>query len=88
MKLKHTFEIMELDDECVAVPILESANEIHGVIKLNDTGVEIFTALEDETSEEEIVSKLAEKYNETSKEEIASFVHEFLEGLCEAGLVE
>lgn len=35
--LKCTFEIMELDDECVAVPILESADEIYGVIKLNDT---------------------------------------------------
>ncbi|MDO4467537.1 MAG: hypothetical protein Q4C49_11140 [Bacillota bacterium] len=37
MGLKCTFEIMELDDECVAVPILESADEIYGVIKLNDT---------------------------------------------------
>ena len=62
MKAKYTFEIMEIDDQMMAVPVGEEADELHGILKLNESAAAILELLKEETSEEEIVQKLLEKY--------------------------
>lgn len=88
MKLKYTFEIMEMDDENIAVPVLESANKMMGVIKMNNTAMDIFEALKEETTEEEILASLVSKYDSSSKEDIAEYLHEFILKLSKAGMIE
>ncbi len=86
MKAKYTFEIMEIDDQMMAVPVGEEADELHGILKLNESAAAILELLKEETSEEEIVQKLLEKY-ESSEEELKSYVHDYLAELEEAGIL-
>ena len=55
MKAKYTFEIMELDDGMVAVPVGNDSEQFHGVLKVNETAVFILKLLEHETTEDDIV---------------------------------
>ncbi len=86
MKAKYTFEIMEIDDQMMAVPVGEEADELHGILKLNESAAAILELLKEETSEEEIVQKLLEKY-ESSEEELKNYVHDYLAELEEAGIL-
>lgn len=86
MKLKYTFEMMEIDDEIVAVPVGDNANTLHGIVKLNGTGAEILKMIQEEKSESEIVEELGKKY-ESSHDEIQTFVAEFLKQMTAAGLI-
>ena len=52
MKTKYRFEIMELDDGLVAVPVGAGAEQFQGVLKLNETAKSIIELLENETTED------------------------------------
>lgn len=86
MKLKYTFEMMEIDDEIVAVPVGDNANTLHGIVKLNGTGAEILKLIQEEKSESEIVEELGKKY-ESAHDEIQAFVAAFLKQMAAAGLI-
>lgn len=86
MKAKYIFEIMELDDGLVAVPVGDQVEQFNGVLKVNESGVEILKLIEHETTEEEIVKNLLEKYDENGKD-ISGFVHEFIDKLIAEGIV-
>ncbi len=68
MKLKYTFEAVEMGDEIIMVPVGDNASEVHGVIKLNAQGREIVDALQNDTTEEKIIQMLTEKYSNTASE--------------------
>ena len=87
MKAKYSFEIMDLDDGLVAVPVGDGAEQFHGVLKVNESAVSILKLLEKETDEEKIVEALLEEY-EGDKGSIACFVHGFVEKLKTEGVVE
>ena len=87
MKTKFSFEIMDLDDGLVAVPVGDSASQFHGVLKVNETAVAILKLLEKDTTEDAIVDTLLQEYSE-DKEQIAGYVHEFVEKLIKEGIVE
>lgn len=87
MKTKYTFEIMEIDDQQMAVPVGENADQLHGILKLNQTAAAILELLKEERTEEEIVQKLLESY-EASEEELRGYVHDYLGELEKAGIIE
>lgn len=62
MRAKYKFEMMELDDRFVAVPIGADAQTFQGVIKLNKTSADILELLKDETTEKALVDALEIKY--------------------------
>ena len=63
MRIKYKFEMMELDDHVVAVPVGEDASVFRGVIKLNETSADIFDLLKEETTEKSIVDALETQYD-------------------------
>lgn len=88
MKLKYEFETMEMDDQIVAVPVGDDAEEaLHGIIKLNDSAAAIFTLLKKETSEDEIVAAMKKDYN-ASETQIREYVRGFVDYLASQGLLE
>jgi len=78
MKLKHTFNLIQLDDQTIAVPVGESADKYHGAFKMNETAAFIFHLLKDDISEEAIVEALKAEYN-APETLLASDVHRYLE---------
>lgn len=86
MKLKYTFESMELDDRIIAVPVGDGAQDFRGVVKLNDSAAEIFDLLKQETTEEAVVEALKARYGDDP--EISSFVREAIDYLAQEGVLE
>lgn len=86
MKLKYSFENVELDDQIVAVPVGKAAKEFNGVVKLNESALEIFKLLEHETTVDEIVAKLKEQYGDDP--DIRRYVEDAIEYLKGEGILE
>ena len=87
MKLKNTFESVDMGDEIIMVPVGKSAEQVHGVLKLNEAGQEIVELLAGETSEEEIVRSLSGKY-ENDAETLKKYVRQVVETLRSNDLIE
>ena len=87
MKTKFSFEVMDLDDGLVAVPVGVNANKLQAVLKVNETAIAILKLLENETTEEQIVDSLLQEYS-GEKAEISKHVHEYIDKLIEEGIVE
>jgi len=86
MKLTHSFELVALDDMVAAVPVGESAQQFHGLLRLNETAAAILELLKEETTESQIVEALLKEY-EGDPDEIAAYVHEYIEELTKEGFV-
>ncbi len=87
MKAKYRFEIMDLDDGLVAVPVGEGAEKFRGVVKVNETAAAILKLLAEDTTEEQIVDAVMKEYA-GDRAEIAGFVRETVEKLISEGIVE
>lgn len=86
MKLKCSFEIVDMGDELIAVPVGAEAANMRGVLKVNKEGAEILQLLESEQDESKIVEKLAEKYD-NDRAILANHVRSFLETLLKEGFL-
>ena len=86
MKLTHVFETVEMGDEIVAVPVDNSSDTLHGVLKLNKEGLEIFDMLKQEITEEEIVKRLSDKY-ENDQKALEDMVQSFIKTLKDNNLL-
>ena len=80
MKSKYRFEKMKLDGEMIAVPVGESAAELHAVLNVNEEAIRVLELRQEETTEEDIVDQLMKEY-EGEKEEISSLVNVFIDQL-------
>ena len=87
MRLKHFFETIDMGDEIIMVPVGASAQQVHGVIKLNESGREIVGMLSGDTAEDEIVKALSEKY-ENDPAVLEDFVHRVVDTLRKNNLIE
>ena len=87
MKCKYMLEKMELDDEIVAVPVGEGASELHVVLNVNEEAMRILELLQQDTTEQKIVSQLLMEYDST-EEEITPLVHSYIEQLFQKRLLE
>lgn len=87
MKLKYNFEIMEIDDSNVAVPVGDNTDDFHGIVKLNDSALVVFEMLQEGITEEEIIQQLVQTYDQP-EDEIAAFVKEFIDQLIRENLIE
>ncbi len=87
MKAKFDFEIMDLEDNQIAVPVGGGAEKFHGVLKVNETAAAILKLLAQDTTEEQIVENLLKEYA-GDKAEISAYVHEFIEKLIAERIVE
>ena len=87
MKAKYEFEIMDLDDGLIAVPIGGDQGHFHGVLRVNETAAEILKMLAIDITEEQIVQNLMKTYDGDIKD-ITSYVHDYLEKLKVESIVE
>lgn len=67
MKLLHSFKIMELVDERVAIPSGDST-DFRGAIRVNETTADIMKLLEKDTTVEDMVAALQQEYDATPEQ--------------------
>ncbi len=64
MKIKNNFVLQRIADEYLVVPIIEEADRLQGVIKLNETGALLWKTLEKGVnSKEELEVVILGDYN-------------------------
>lgn len=87
MRIKYSFEKMELDGDIIAVPVGESASDFHVVLNLNEEAMRIIELLKEDTTEQAIISQLLSEYSDP-EEKIQPLVHAYIEQLHREGLLE
>lgn len=87
MKINYSYEIVDLGEEVVAVPVGRKEERIRAVLKMNKEGREIIDLLKSETTEEEVVDTLASRY-ENDRDVLKNYVHKVVEVLREHDLIE
>lgn len=78
MKIKEGFVVREIADSIVVVPTGDLLKEYRGMLTLNKSGQFIWELLKNDVTEEELATKLAEKYHlehEKAKTDIDAFLH-------------
>ena len=86
MKLLYQFEIVDMGSEVIAVPVGKDAEKLHGIIKLNKEGLEIFQMLNADTTVDKIVATLRDKY-QNKKDELEKYVIQTIQKMEVDGLV-
>ena len=86
MRLKYEFETVEIDDEILAVPVGDNADQLHGLLRLNETAADILSHLKKETTEEQVVEDMLKVYD-IDRESLTAHVHNYILKLQEAGVL-
>ena len=86
MKLKCTFDFVDMGDEIIAVPIGPNSDEIGGVFKLNKEGMEILKLLNDGLSREEVIDHLSSTYD-NKRTELENYVDKTIGIFQQAGIL-
>ena len=85
MRQNPEFILTDVADDHILVPVGESSANFHLIITLNDMGQTIWTMLEKETTEEEILKNILAEYDvseEQAREDIDSFIAKLRENGC------
>lgn len=86
MKLKYEFVTLDMNGQIAAVPVGDTAGEVHGMIRMNKTASVILSLLKEDTTEEQIVDTLMERFD-AERELLSSEVHRVIIYLQNEGLV-
>ena len=86
MRLKYSFEIMEVEGQSYAVPMEDCGENFSGVIRLTGTAAVIFELLKEETDEASIVEYMSRRFD-VSKDILAADVHDMVIKLKAKGLL-
>ncbi len=79
MRIKEGFVTRKIGDKIVAIAIGERSKEFNGMITINETAQFIWKCLENNTTIEEVTSKVVEHYSideKTAREAVEGFVTE------------
>lgn len=87
MKLKYDLQMMEVDDQIVAVPVGDKASEFHAIINLNKESQQIIELIKQSNTPEEVHEKLCKLYPEDDRNELGQQLCDFLNQLVKEGLL-
>lgn len=86
MKIKKGFVLRPVAGEYVVIATGEASKDFYGMVKLNETGADIWQALIEECQEEEIVQRLVDKY-EIDEDTALSSIRKFVKKMEQAGFM-
>ena len=87
MKVSEDFVLREIAGEHILVPIRGAAARFSGMIAMNEIGAFIFRALQQETTEQELLEKIRSEY-EVDEQTARTDLAEYLNQLREIGALE
>ena len=84
---KEDFVIREIAGETIIVPIRKQAGDLESIYTLNELGTTIWGMIDGKTKVSKIIEAIHENYD-TSRENAARDVAEFLQSLEKASLIQ
>lgn len=79
IKAKKGFLLRRLGSEYMVVPVGEASKEFNGMIRMNETGAFYWREIEKGISEDELVDKMLEHFEELSEQTARRDLKEYLE---------
>lgn len=86
MKIKKEFVMRRIDDECLLVPVGETASSFNGIITLNEVGAFVWEQLPHCADEAELLKRILAEY-EVDEETAAADLKELLQSFRDAELI-
>lgn len=86
MKVSKEMMLREIAGEHILIPVGEAAKKFSGLISLNESGRMLWERLQEDCSEEDLVTALLDEY-EVDRETAAADVKAFLAKMQEADLL-
>ena len=86
MRVKDGFVVREIMGQCVVVSTGEAAETFSGMIKLNDTGKDIWEGVAAGKSEDEIIDSIVSEYD-VDREHAEESVKKFIEDMKSKGFI-
>ncbi len=77
MRVKSGFMLREIAGQAVVVPLGERVVEFNGIITLSESGALLWSKMETEVSEDELVGHIVNEYDidpETARKDIEEFI--------------
>lgn len=87
MKLKYQFVVEAMSDGVIAAAVGRDNERFHGMIRLNAGGEVLFKLLQQDCTQEELLSRFASHFGVT-EDEAKSSVDAFVDQLRQNGLLE
>lgn len=87
MKIKDGFVLRRILDDAVVIANGDASKNFHGMIKLNDSGADVWEWISQGLSENEVAEKLAQKYEIDSEKALAD-TQKMIKKMTETGLLE
>ena len=87
MKIKTNFELVEIADEYLLIPVGEEQHTFQGIAMMNDGAAFLAGALKEERTARELVEMLTEEFD-VDEEQAEKDVRELLKQFGEMGLLE
>lgn len=87
MKIKNEYIMRKIAGETVIVPVGDAAARFSGMITLNETGEFIWTFLQEENSEDGLLSAMLEEF-EVDRDRASADIASFLEILRKNNMLE
>lgn len=87
MKTKEGFELVNILNEWLVVPIADKMAEMKGIITLSESGVFLWKQLQHDISINELVSLLCNEYD-VDQITAENDVRIFIDNLCQIGLLQ
>ncbi|MDO5550878.1 MAG: PqqD family protein [Lachnospiraceae bacterium] len=87
MRMKKGFVLREVAGQFMVIATGEASRQFHGMIRLNQTGKEIWQGLSDGLTEEEIAGKLVQSYG-IEKSQAAEDVRNMIRQMAEEGFLQ
>ena len=88
MKLLYNFEIMDMGDKFVAVPVGEGASKFHGMIRMNQDAAEMLQLIQEHRSPEDVLKELMQRYPDAEKDDLDLALCNFLNQLIVEGILD
>lgn len=85
--MKKGFVLREVAGQFMVIATGEASRQFHGMIRLNQTGKEIWQGLSDGLTEEEIAGKLVQSYG-IEKSQAAEDVRNMIRQMTEEGFLQ
>ena len=87
MKLKEGWVLTEMDGDYIVVPTKASAESFSGIVRLNETGKDIWQGLEEGLEEDALVEKLLGLYDGVDRDRARQAVRNVVAKLKQEGLL-
>lgn len=87
MKIKDGFVLNKFADKYIAVSVFDADDEPNVLITLNKSGAYVWELLKEETTYDEVIKKIRQKYD-VDEETVRADFDEFLNNARKAGLID